>query len=163
MKGLNRLELKARNFKHSDGLGIRVLDQRNRRRTDIASHHGGKAAGRDHFARQRGGGGLPVRAGDGNNASRQELRGQFNFSDDGFTEGSRLSQHGGVEGHTRAHHNQVLTLECPVAVTASLDDNALVEQPRNFLSQLFLGLGVRNSHTRPVGLQKQCRSHAGLA
>jgi hypothetical protein len=50
-------------------------------------------------------------------------------------------------------------MESALAMSAGFDRDALVEQHRNLVFQLVLGLGIGNGNPRPFGLKKKCGRH----
>ncbi len=83
------------------------------------------------------------------------MGGQLNFANDVFVEGARLNQRRRVGGDSGAYYDEILPTEGALAMPARFHRNALVEQHRNLVFQLILGLRVRNSNPRAFSLQKE--------
>ena len=162
-KRLNRLQLKTRNFQHNHGLPRRPLRQRNRRSTNVPADQRRQSARRQNLARQRRRRSLPVRPSNRHNRPRQKLRRQFNLANHRLAHGPRLHQHRRIHRNPRTHHNQILPAKRALSVPARLDRNPMIEQRRNLIPQFISALGIGNRNPRPMRLQKQRRSHPGLA
>ena len=93
----------------------------------------------------------------------QKLRRQFDFANDRLSQISRLHQLRRIDRHTRTHHNQVLPAKSAVAMAASFNRDAMLQQEQNFIAQFGFGLRIRHRNPRPTRLQKKRRSHPGLA
>ena len=142
-ESLNCLQLETRYFQHYDGLGCRPLDQRDGWGADVAADHGGESARRYNLTRQRGSRGLAIRTSDGHNFLRQKSARQFDLADHGFAQGAGLDKRWRIHRNPGAHHDEVLSPECTLAVSAGLNRDAMIEQNRNFLPKLLLRLCVR--------------------
>ena len=137
--------------------------KRDGRRADVAADQRRASAGGDDLARQGGGRGLAVGAGDGDDLALQEARRQFDFADDGNAALARLHQLRHVEGHAGADDDQVLIAEGALAMLAGFDPDAVVEQRGNFLAKLLWRLGIGDGDPRAPVRQKQSAGHAGFA
>ena len=161
-KSLNGLQLEARDLQHCDGLRSGLIDQRYGRSADVAADDRCESAGCNNFPRQRGGRGFAIRAGDGDYASRDELRRQFDLANDGFAQGAGMLQEGRIHRHPRADHDQVLPLKGALAVPSGFDRYSVVEENWYLIRQLILRLGVGDGHPRSPRLEKQRRGDAGF-
>src|SRR5713101_1953145 len=159
-ESVDRLKLETGDFQHNNGFRRCPLDQRNRRGADVASDQGGISARRDNLARQGRGGRLPVRTGDGDDASRQELSRQFSFTYYGLAQRACLHQRRRIYGNTGTDHDQILPAERALAVPSGFHCYAVIQQDRNLFPKLIFRLGVRHSDARAPCFQKQSRSHA---
>ena len=163
MKALDGLQLEAADLQHHPGIVGGTLDEGDRRRSDISADQRLPASGRNNFTRQRGGRGLPVGAGDGDDLAFEKARSQFHLADDGDTQRTRLHQLRNIEGHARTDDDQVLIAEGAFAMLSGLDGDAMIEQQRNLVTELLLRFGVGDGHPRTALFQEQGAGHAGLA
>ena len=72
----------------------------------------------------------------------QELRGEFDFADDGFAERAGLHQRRRVHGNAGADDDQVLSAEGALAMAAGFDGDAMIEQNWDLFAQLVRRLGI---------------------
>jgi hypothetical protein len=117
---------------------------------------------RDNLARQSRGCGLAVGTSDSDYSSGEKLGRQFDFTNDILAKGTRLNQRRRIRGNAWAHDDEVLTAESALSMPARLHGNALIEQNRNLVFQLVLGLGVRDRHACALGFQKKGRGDTGF-
>ena len=154
-KRLDRLQLETRYLEHHDGVGLRLLDQGNCRRADIAADRSREAARRDNFTRQSRGRCLSVRPGDSDDVLGQKLGCQLNLTDHGLAHRAGLHQRRRIHRNAGADHDEILPAEGAFTVSAGFDRDAVIEQHRNFFSELILRLGIRNRDLRASRLQEQ--------
>ena len=163
MELLGGFELEAGDFEDGPGVVGAVVDQRDDRDADVAADQRGQAGLLQDFADQRGGGGLAVGAGDGEDLALEEARGQFEFADDGPAEVAHLHQFGRVERHAGADDDEVLAAKGEQAVTAGFDVDALFEQGGNVFGQRFGAADVGDGDLGSAAAQKNGRGQAGFA
>ena len=117
----------------------RSLDQRDRRRTDIAAHRDVQSARSKNLAGQGGRGCFSVRSGDGDDRAWQGIWAASSISPiTGSPSSARLHQRRRVHGNARADHDQVLSAESALAVAAGFDCDAVIEQDVESLRELVL-------------------------
>src|SRR5579863_7363291 len=67
-----------------------------------------------------------------------------------------------VRWHSGAHYDEILAAESTLSMPARLHCDALIEQYRNLVFQLVLGLGVGDGHACAPRFQKKSRGDAGF-
>src|SRR5205807_5089081 len=139
---LNGFKLEAGDFQNIEAISGGLPGQRDPRRADVAAYQRLVSALGQNLSRQRGGGGLSVGAGNGNDAAFKKAARQFNLANDRYTQSARLLKLGLVGRDTGADHDQVLIAEGALAVAAGLDRDAPIQQERNFILQLGFSLGI---------------------
>ena len=92
----------------------------------------------------------------------EESRRQLHFADHRNAEFASVHQLRHVERDARADDDQVLIAKRPLTVLPGLNVDALIQQQRNLLAKLLLGLGIRDRDLRAALLQKQSAGHAGF-
>ena len=93
---------------------------------------GRKSTRSDNFTRQRRGRRLAVGTGDGHDVPGQETGRQFDFANHRFAQSTSLNQRRRIHGNAGTDHDQVLSAKCALAMAASLDRDAMIEQEREF-------------------------------
>ena len=163
VKALDGLQLEAADLQHHPSVVGGSLDEGDGRRSDISADQRLTASSRNNFARQRRGRGLPVGAGDGDDLAFEEARREFHLADDRNAQRACLHQLRNIEGHARTDHDQVLIAEGAFAMLSGFDGDAMIEQQRNFVTELLRRFGVGDGNPRAALLQEQSAGHAGLA
>ena len=159
----DRLQLKARYFKHGPGCRAGLIHKTDGGRADIAAHQCGEPSGGNNFAGQRGGGGLAVGSGNSDDWAGKKLRGEFDFADYRLSQVARLHQLRRIGRHTGAHDDEVLPTKRAVAVAAGFDRDAMLQQEQDFIAQFGFRLGIRHRDAGAARLQKKRGGHARLA
>ncbi len=77
---INRFQLEAADLRDGHDRVRRPFHQRKQRRADIAAYQRGNVRRLQNVREQRGGGGLSIRASDGDQLSAQITPGQFDFA-----------------------------------------------------------------------------------
>ena len=155
---LSGFKLEAGDLENRPCLAGAGVDKSHDRDADVAANQRGQAGSREDFAQQRGGGGLAVGAGDGQDMAPEEAGGQLQLADDRQAEALYLLQLGGVQRHAWTDNDQILAAEGQQAVAAGLDHDAGFDQGGNFFGQLIGRAHVGDRHPRAAAAQKQrCR------
>ena len=156
-------QLEARNFEHRPAILAGFVDQRDDRHADIAADLHAEVRGCENLSAEAGGGGLAVRAGDGERLAFRKRAASSSSPIIGQAEIAYLHQLRRIERNAGADDDQVLAAKSQQAVAASLDHDALVEQRGNVLRQRVGAAHVRNRHLRALAPEKERRGKAGLA
>ena len=90
MKLEGAFKLEAGDFKDRPGVVGALVDEGDDGNADVAADQCGQAGFQKDFADERGGGGLAVGAGDGEDFAFEEASGEFEFADDGQAEACLL-------------------------------------------------------------------------
>ena len=156
-------KLEAGNLEHRPAVLAGFVDQGDDGHADVSANLDAEMRGGEDFSAEAGGGGLAVRAGDGEGLADEEARGQFQFADDGQAEIAHLNELGSIERNAGADDDEVLAAEGKQAVASGFDHDALVEQRGNILGERGGTADVGDSHLRTLAPQKERSGEAGFA
>ena len=160
---LSRFELEAGDFEDGPGGVGGFVDEGDDGHADVAADEGGNAGLLQDFAEQRGGGGLAVGAGDGEDLALEEAGGEFEFADDGAAEAFGLHEFGRVERDAGADDDEVLAAEGEQAVAAGFDVDALFKQGGNVFGEGLGAADVGDGDLGSAAAQKEGGGQAGFA
>ena len=106
-EAVDRVELKARHLRYDDAVARELERVLGEGRPDVAAHQHRAHLGAQQLAGQRGGRGLAVGAGDGDDVGLHHPPRQLELADDGHPAGAHRDERGQLERHPRAHHHQL--------------------------------------------------------
>ena len=162
-EGLDGFQLKTGNLEHNQSIWFSRRHQRYCRSSDISPDQGWETSSNQDFPSKGRGRSLAVGAGDGNNGPWQKLSGQFDLANHRNAERTGLHNRWRVHRHAWTDDDQVLPVKGTVAVPASFNRNAVIEQHRNRRSQFVFCFCVGHGHACAPRFEKQSRGCARFA